>query len=161
MKLDELGILSEGTEEELEEVIGKFEISYERSKSEYLVKARKNLSQPTLADTSGELKLKSSMPEDDEKARDWLVEQVPGISWKGASHFLRNMGICFEFGIASTHSLSVLSELGKLESAKPPGSKKDYLEFEEKTEELASEVGTSPGKLDLVLWSMKTGEVFK
>jgi len=160
-KLSELDLLMEGDEDDILEILEKYSISYEKSKAEYIVKARENLSQPTLADTSGKLKLKSSMPEDPEKAREWLVEKVPGISWKGASHFLRNIGYSFDFGIASTHTLSVLSEMGKTESAKPPNSKKEYLEFEKKIREIAEKIETSPGTLDLVLWSKKTEEVFK
>lgn len=160
-KLEELDLLLKGNKDEIEEVIAKFDISYENSKAEYIVEARKNLSQPTLKDPEKGLKLKASIPEERSKARGWLVDTVPGISWKGASHFLRNIGYSFNFGIASTHTLNVLSELGSIESVKPPGSEKDYLEFEEEIKKLAEEIDVSPGTLDLVLWSKKTGEVFK
>lgn len=160
-KLEELGYLKEGDSSDILEIIEKYSISYESSKAGYISEARRNLSQPTLADNSADLKLKSSLPEDDEKAREWLVEKVPGISWKGASHFLRNVGICFSFGIASTHTLSVLSEMGRLEDGKPPSSKSEYLEFETEIRDIAEEIGLSPGALDLVIWSSKTGEVFK
>lgn len=160
-KLEELGLLIDGEEEEIEEVLDKFDISYERSKAGYVVKARKNLSQPTLKNPGKGLKLKDSIPEDREKARKWLVDTVPGISWKGASHFLRNIGYSNDFGIASTHTLSVLSDMGLSETAKPPGSEKEYQEFEKEIRKLAEELDISLGELDLVLWSMKTGEVFK
>ena len=160
-KLEELGLLDSGSKEDIEEVIGKYDVSYERSKADYIVKARKNLSQPTLKNPGKGLKLKSSMPEDPKKAREWLVDTVPGISWKGASHFLRNVGYSYSFGIASTHTLAVLSEIGRIKDVKPPGSEKEYKEFEEEIRKLAEDLDITPGTLDLVLWSMKTGEVFK
>lgn len=160
-KLEELDLLLNGEKDDIEEVLTKFDISYESSKAGYIIKARKNLSQPTLENPGTGLKLKASIPDNEDKAREWLVDTVPGISWKGASHFMRNIGYSFQFGIASTHTLSVLSEIGLLESAEPLGSKKDYLEFEEEIEKLAEKINVSPGVLDLVLWSKKTGEVFK
>ena len=160
-KLEELDFLLNGTVDDIEEIIGKFDVSYERSKAEYIVKARKNLSQPTLKNPDKGLKLKSSMPEDNEKARKWLVDTVPGISWKGASHFLRNIGYCNSFGIASTHSLAVLKDMGRIESVKPPSNEKEYRKFEQEIKKLAEELDITPGTLDLVLWSIKTGEVFK
>lgn len=48
-----------------------------------------------------------------------------------------------------------------MESSRPPSSRARYLEVEEKLKGVARDVGIDFDELDLVLWSMKTGEVLK
>lgn len=161
-KLDELNLLLNGSTDEIVDVLEKHEISYEGNKADYIVKNREFLSQPTLKEPTKELRLKEKLDIDNlEKTREWLVENITGISWKGASHFLRNVGHGNSFGIISQHILTRLNSLGLIEDSSPPSSKEEYLEKEGKMCELAEEIDVDVKTLDLVLWSIETGEVFK
>ncbi len=91
--------------------------------------------------------------------RDYLVENLDGIGYKEASHFLRNVGI-FDFAILDKHILRLLAEefaMGLLKTQ----TRKKYLEIEEKFIELADSIGMKPGILDLYLWKIATGKVLK
>lgn len=161
-KLDELDLLLEGDEEEIEGVLRSLEISYERKKASFVIDNRRKLSQPSLQDPSGGLKIEQRIKLDNlEKTRQELVEDLRGVGMKGASHFLRNIGYGNGFAILSGHIMRVLHELGVVETASPPGSVEDYLMIEEKVQNLSENLEIDVKALDLVLWSMKTGEVFK
>jgi N-glycosylase/DNA lyase len=94
--------------------------------------------------------------------RDWLARDkgIKGLGYKEASHFLRNIGFK-GYGILDKHVLRCLADLGIVTSPKTPGTRRRYLETEEKLRQFAGEVGIDFDELDLVLWSMKTGEVLK
>lgn len=161
-QLDDQNLLLEGDKSEIAHTLRQNEIQYEENKASYLVENRKFLSQPTLKNPTNELKLKEKLNlEDLEKTREWLVENIQGLSWKGASHFLRNIGYGDSFAIVSSYISKTLFKLEIIEEAKLPENKEQYLEQEEKVRELAEEVGIDIQALDLVLWSMETGEVFK
>lgn len=94
--------------------------------------------------------------------RDWLARErrIKGLGYKEASHFLRNIGL-MGHAILDKHVLRCLADLGVVESSRPPSSRARYLEIEERLKEVSREVGIDFDELDLVLWSMKTGEVLK
>ena len=94
--------------------------------------------------------------------RDWLAQEkrIKGVGYKEASHFLRNIGIR-GYAILDKHVMSCLYDLNVVESAKPPATRTRYLEVEERLKAFAGELGIDFDELDLVLWSMKTGEVLK
>ncbi len=94
--------------------------------------------------------------------RDWLAQEkgIRGLGYKESSHFLRNIGLTGH-AILDKHVMNCLSDLKVVESAKPPGSRARYLETEEKLKLFAKEIRINFDELDLVLWSMKTGEVLK
>jgi N-glycosylase/DNA lyase len=89
-----------------------------------------------------------------------LNKNIKGIGYKEASHFLRNIGF-FGYAILDKHIVRSLYEFGVIESPRPPGTRKRYLEVERRFKEFALEVGISPDELDLLLWSEKTGEILK
>jgi len=99
---------------------------------------------------------------DASERRDWLAQdpRIKGLGYKEASHFLRNIGFK-GYGILDKHVVRCLAEMGVIESAKPPSSRKAYLETEARMREFAGQVRIDFDELDLVLWSMKTGEVLK
>ena len=99
---------------------------------------------------------------DASERRDWLAQdpRIKGLGYKEASHFLRNIGFK-GYGILDKHVVRCLAEMGVIESAKPPSSRKAYLETEARMQEFAGQVRIDFDELDLVLWSMKTGEVLK
>ncbi|MFN2512281.1 MAG: N-glycosylase/DNA lyase [Pyrinomonadaceae bacterium] len=94
--------------------------------------------------------------------RDWLAREkgIKGLGYKEASHFLRNIGL-MGHAILDKHVLRCLADLEVVESAQPPSSRARYLEIEGRLKRVARDVGIDFDELDLVLWSMKTGEVLK
>jgi N-glycosylase/DNA lyase len=94
--------------------------------------------------------------------RDWLAQekQIKGLGYKEASHFLRNVGIKGH-AILDKHVMKCLAEVGVLDSAKPPSTRKSYLEIEQRFLKFSRDIKVNSDELDLVLWSMKTGEILK
>jgi len=94
--------------------------------------------------------------------RDWLAgeRRVEGLGYKEASHFLRNIGIP-GYAILDKHILRCLSEVGVIDSPKPPSTRLRYIEIEKRFRAFAQGVKIDFDELDLVLWSMRTGEILK
>ena len=94
--------------------------------------------------------------------RDWLVREkgIKGLGYKEASHFLRNIGFG-GYAILDKHVLRCLHELKIIDDPKPPNTRSKYLTVEEKLKQLAEDARIDFDELDLVLWSMKTGEILK
>jgi len=93
-------------------------------------------------------------------ARRYLIQAVNGIGMKLASHFLRNIGMS-GLCILDVHVIDGLHKRGVVESDKLGPSKAEYMKIEEKMKEYANSVELSVDELDLLLWSQKTGYVFK
>lgn len=161
-ELDDKNLLLEGNKKQIAKVIERNEVQYEQNKASYIVDNREVLCQPTLQNPTNELKLKEKLDFSDlDKTREWLVDNIKGLGWKGASHFLRNIGHGDGLAIISSHIINQMNELEVVDSADAPSSKEDYLEMEERMKQFSQEIGIDIKALDLVLWSMKTGEVFK
>jgi N-glycosylase/DNA lyase len=94
--------------------------------------------------------------------RDWLAKEprIKGLGYKEASHFLRNIGFK-GYGILDKHIVRSLYELSVIDSPKPPTSRGKYLETEDKMRQFARRTRINFDELDLLLWSMKTGEILK
>jgi N-glycosylase/DNA lyase len=94
--------------------------------------------------------------------RDWLARnpQIKGLGYKEASHFLRNIGFK-GYGILDKHIVRCLSELGVIDSPRPPTTRSRYLETEARMRRFSDVVGIDFDELDLALWSMKTGKILK
>src|SRR6266536_1357487 len=99
---------------------------------------------------------------DRQERRDWLAREprIKGLGYKEASHFLRNVGFK-GYAILDKHILSCLNEVGVVDSPRPPTTRKRYLDIESRMQRFAAEVQIDFDELDLVLWSMKTGEILK
>ncbi len=94
--------------------------------------------------------------------RDWLAQekQVKGLGYKEASHFLRNIGVKGH-AILDKHVMRCLCEVGVVDAPKPPSTRARYLAVEQELVRFAREIKVDFDELDLVLWSMKTGEILK
>ncbi|MFN2491333.1 MAG: hypothetical protein ABR501_00435 [Pyrinomonadaceae bacterium] len=94
--------------------------------------------------------------------RDWLAQEkrIKGLGYKEASHFLRNIGFR-GYAILDKHVMSCLLDLKVVETPKPPATRTRYLDIEERARAFAREIRIDFDELDLVLWSLKTGEVLK
>lgn len=94
--------------------------------------------------------------------RDWLAQekQVKGLGYKESSHFLRNIGVKGH-AILDKHVMRCLTEVGVVDSAKPPQTRQKYLAVEQELIRFAKDIRVDFDELDLVLWSLKTGEILK
>ena len=99
---------------------------------------------------------------DPQERRDWLAREprIKGLGYKEASHFLRNVGFK-GYAILDKHILRCLNEVGVVNSSRPPTTKQGYLETEARMQQFARRLQIDFDELDLVLWSMKTGEILK
>ncbi len=94
--------------------------------------------------------------------RDWLAKEkgIKGLGYKEASHFLRNVGFK-GYAILDKHVLRCLAELKIIDDPKPPNTRSKYLRVEQKLKDLTTAADIDFDEMDLVLWSMKTGEILK
>lgn len=132
-------------------------VRFHNKKAEFIVGARKLF-------TKGRgLDLKSRIaPEDIITTRDWLVENIKGMGYKEASHFLRNIGLGQNIAILDRHILKNLKKYGVITKIPDSvGSRKVYIDIEEKMREFSKRVGIPLDALDLLFWSMQTGFIFK
>jgi N-glycosylase/DNA lyase len=129
-------------------------VRFSKRKAEYICLARRTFLSPTL---------KSRLKDFDSplQAREWLVQNVLGLGYKEASHFLRNIGRGGDLAILDRHILKNLHLLGVIEGVPPSLSRKMYLEIEERMRELSGRIGVPMDHLDLLLWYKEAGEVFK
>ena len=73
---------------------------------------------------------------------------------------MRNIGFK-GYAILDKHILRSLAELEIIDDPKPPNTRSKYLRVEENLKNLAELTKIDFDELDLVLWSMKTGEILK
>lgn len=95
-----------------------------------------------------------------EAKRDIVLEQVSGLGMKEASHFLRNIGVR-GLAILDRHILRHLHRLEVIDKIPTSLTTKRYLDIESRWKEFASQIGISLDELDLLFWSMETGEIRK
>ena len=132
-------------------------VRFKYRKAEYIIEARK------LFTINGRISIRPKMKRFDEikGAREWLVQNVKGIGYKEASHFLRNIGLGDNLAILDRHILKNLHLLGLIEEIPSSLSRKMYFEIESKMKKFASKINIPTNQLDLVLWFKETGEIFK
>jgi len=124
---------------------------FHNNKAKHIVKARIYLP---------EIKQLNNHLEESVIAREFLVKNIKGIGYKEASHFLRNIGyrnLC----IVDRHVINLMHELHVFKDLAVPSTAKKYLELEQKIKGYAKTHNYDVDELDLVLWSIKTGHVFK
>ena len=92
--------------------------------------------------------------------REWLVENVRGLGWKEASHFLRNIGHR-NLAILDRHILRNLKTHGVIRALPAALTRTSYLAIEKKFLGFAAAIGIPMDELDLLFWSRETGEILK
>jgi N-glycosylase/DNA lyase len=150
-------LLARGTERELAAALtGRHR--YPNSRSGYIVVTREFLE----GDCRMRLRERLSSFADPVERRDWLAREkgIKGLGYKESSHFLRNVGLR-GYAILDKHILRCLAEVGVLDSPQPPATRARYLATESRLRDFARELDVDFDELDLVLWSMKTGEILK
>jgi N-glycosylase/DNA lyase len=80
---------------------------------------------------------------------------------KGASHFLRNIGLGERLAILDRHILKNLLRYGIITEVPKNLTPKRYLEIEKRMKRFAKRVDIPLAELDLLFWSEETGEIFK
>ncbi len=103
--------------------------------------------------------LKEILQMEGTQLREWLVENVMGLGYKEASHFLRNIGKT-DYAIIDFHIIDVLAKHNLIETPKTV-TKKKYLEIENVLQKIAQKTELKLGELDLYLWYSETGKILK
>ncbi len=127
-------------------------IRFHRTKARHLIKAKEEFPSILKALTNG------LSPVD---ARNWLVANVKGLGFKEATHFLRNIGKNGGLAILDRHILRNLKRFEVIRSVPSSLSRKKYLSIEKKFAAFAQSVNIPVDELDLLFWSMETGEIRK
>ncbi|HZH31591.1 MAG TPA: N-glycosylase/DNA lyase [Pyrinomonadaceae bacterium] len=150
-------LLAGGAHEELACALGGVH-RYPNSRSGYIVVTRDYLRE----DCDMRLRERLESFTDPLARRDWLARErrIKGLGYKEASHYLRNVGFR-GYAILDKHILRSLAELDVIESPTPPTTRARYLVIEEALQRFAASLRIDFDELDLVLWSMKTGEILK
>jgi N-glycosylase/DNA lyase len=126
-------------------------IRFHKNKSKYLITVKNQF--PLIAEqVNGRLT--------SEELRLWLVKNVKGLGWKESSHFLRNIGHR-NLAILDRHILRNLVRLGVLSGLPKTLTAMNYLQIEEKFRKFSRHIGIPMDELDLLFWSMETGEILK
>ncbi len=92
--------------------------------------------------------------------RQSVLMMIPGLGLKESSHFLRNIGIQ-GLVILDRHILKHLKALHIIGQIPKSLTPKRYYSIEKKWLKYSKEVGISMDELDLLFWSMETGEIRK
>ena len=150
-------LLAQGTHEELADALAS-KHRYPNARAGYIVVTREFLRR----DCRMRLRERLAGFADPIERRDWLARErgIKGLGYKEASHYLRNVGFG-GYAILDKHIMRSLAELGMADSPQPPSTRARYLAAEETMRRLARRVGIDFDELDLVLWSLKTGEILK
>lgn len=93
--------------------------------------------------------------------REWLVQNIKGIGYKEASHFLRNIGFGENIAILDRHILKNLRLLGVIEEIPESIRRVKYLQIEKDMAGFARKIDIPISHLDLLFWYKETGEIFK
>jgi N-glycosylase/DNA lyase len=144
-------ITQAGPEEITAELVG---VRFNQRKGEYICLARSLFSSRSLRETLSGFSEAFA-------AREWLVQNIKGLGYKEASHFLRNIGLGGNLAILDRHILKNLALLGVIDEVPASPSKKMYLEIEKKMTDFSQESNIPMAHLDLLLWYKEAGEVFK
>jgi len=113
---------------------------------------------------SESIKCKDSLGEivqiqDGNALREWIVENVKGLGYKEASHFLRNVGFD-DYAIIDFHVVDLLVDYKMIEKPKTI-TKRKYMAIENLLKKLARKTNLTLAELDLYLWYMETGKILK
>ena len=94
-----------------------------------------------------------------DERRTWLVQNIKGLGYKEASHFLRNIGFD-DYAIIDSHILELLERYNFIKQPKTL-TKKKYIEIEKLLQTISQQTHLTLAELDLYLWYMETGKILK
>lgn len=126
-------------------------IRFHNTKAKHVIEARRRFHEITDAINNGY----SST-----ELRQWLVQNVKGLGWKEASHFLRNIGHR-DLAILDRHILRNLKRHNVVRTLPATLTAKRYLAIERAFKVFSETIGITMDELDLFFWSRETGEILK
>jgi N-glycosylase/DNA lyase len=154
-ELQKGGLLMNGDVEEIAGAISG--VRFPENKARFIVEAREMFTGEGAYDLESIVQKGTKA----KTVREWFVKNVKGLGYKESSHFLRNVGVGFDLAILDRHILRNLWRHGVTKEIPQSLTKKQYLETEKKMKRFSRDVGIEMGALDLLFWSIETGEVFK
>lgn len=154
-ELQKKGLLFKGGWKEIASVLSG--VRFSENKAMYIVKARE------LFAREGGYDLRRMIRQCARAGilREWFVKNVRGLGYKEASHFLRNVGVGFDLAILDRHVLRNLLRYDVIDVVPNHMTRKRYLDTEKKMRRFSKKISINMAALDLLFWSMETGEVFK
>lgn len=135
--------------EKIKQTIIKNHHRFHNRKTNYIILAREYIN---IKDIISEM--------DNIASREWIKNNIKGISYKEASHFLRNTGHT-NVSIIDRHILRLLKEHNYINKIPSSLSKKTYFFIEDILKKIAKKLKMSLSELDLYMWYIKTGNVLK
>jgi len=149
------GLLFNGTPEQIAPFLRS--VRFLNNKSRFLVVLREQMT------NNGEIVTKDFFAAMKEPLamRDWIVNNIKGMSYKEAGHFIRNVGFGDDIAILDRHILKNLLRLGAIDEIPASLTPRLYLEIEDKMREFCKNAQIPMASLDLLLWCMEAGEIFK
>src|SRR5438093_5198280 len=141
-RLKERSLLLKGEANEIQPQLN--DVRFDESKAKYIVEDRVTFSK------DGKLHLKPHLSSFTNRfeLREWIVENVKGLGYKEASHFLRNVGLGEEFAILDRHILRNLKRMEVISEVPVSITKKGYREIEDKLRRVWRDVGIPCGDID-------------
>jgi N-glycosylase/DNA lyase len=127
-------------------------IRFHKTKARHLLRLKEQF--PDIAE-------QLSKPIEAIELREWLVKNVLGLGLKESVHFLRNIGKNQGLAILDRHILRSLKRLNVIKNIPESLSRKRYLSLEMGFAKFADDIGIPLDELDLLFWSMATGEIRK
>lgn len=150
------GLIWNGEKEEIADYLNR--VRFKNTKADNLVRLREQMT-----NDAGEIITKDffdSMKSVEEK-RNWIVKNIRGMSFKEASHFLRNVGFGQDIAILDRHILRNMERLGIIDKIPKTITPKRYIEMENKLIDYTKKIGIPMDQIDLLFWYREAGEIFK
>jgi len=149
-------ILHKGTRTRIAQAL-RSKTRFHNTKAQNLVSAREIFTK------EGKITIKGIISEfkNPTESREWFVDNIRGMGYKEASHFLRNIGLGEDLAILDRHILKNLTLLGVIEEVPASLSRMRYLKIEGRMKKFAENIKIPMAHLDLLLWYMETKEIFK
>lgn len=144
------GLLFDGSASQIGECLAG--VRFKNNKANYVCKAKEQFP---------EIKNRIKNQRDILKLRKWLAENVCGMGYKEASHFLRNIGLGHNIAILDRHILKNLKLFNVIEGIPNSLSKRRYFDIEERIKKFSEKAKIPLSHLDLTMWAKETGEIFK
>ncbi|MGL5376933.1 MAG: N-glycosylase/DNA lyase [Cetobacterium sp.] len=154
--LVESDVLFTGTEEQILPYLNVVRFNKTKAKNLYLLRQQ-------MIDEAGNFITKDffSKFESVFEMREWIVKNIRGMSYKEASHFLRNIGFGDDLAILDRHILKNLVRLEVINEIPKTITPKLYKEIENKLREYCKEVQIPMVNMDLILWYLEAKDIFK
>jgi len=131
-------------------------VRFHNNKAVYLVEARNILTNGKGIDIKSRIDKKDIF-----STREWFVENIRGIGYKEASHFLRNIGLGSDIAILDVHILRNLVKYKVIKELPKTINRKVYMAIESKMRRFSEKIDIPMDELDLLFWAKQTGYIFK